>query len=80
MKKGKAELHILSEYCPFSMGLVILTPENRAIIIDGGTPTEAWNVKAHVGDRQIAAWILTHTHGDHVGCLRSLMKRVCTSL
>jgi beta-lactamase superfamily II metal-dependent hydrolase len=73
MAKGKAELHILTEFCPFAMGFVIITPENRAIIIDGGTYTEAHNVKAHVGDREIAAWILTHTDGDHVGCLKDLI-------
>ena len=64
MIKGKSELHILTEFCPFAMGFVIITPEDRAIIIDGGTYTEVPNVKAHVGDRQIAAWILTHTDGD----------------
>ena len=73
MAKGKAELHILTEFCPFAMGYVIITPEDRAIIIDGGTYTEAHNVKAHVGDREIAAWILTHTDGDHVGCLKDLI-------
>lgn len=73
MAKGKAELHILTEFCPFAMGFVIITPENRAIIIDGGTYTEAHNVKAHVGDREIAAWILTHTDGDHVGCIKDLI-------
>ena len=73
MAKGKAELHILTEFCPFAMGFVIITPEDRAIIIDGGTYTEAHNVKAHVGDREIAAWILTHTDGDHVGCIKDLI-------
>ena len=57
------------------MGLVIITAEDRAIIIDGGRNTEEFNVKAHVGDRQIAAWILTHTHGDHVGCIHGMIKR-----
>ena len=73
MVKGKAELHILTEFCPFAMGFVIITPQNRAIIIDGGTYTESGNVKAHVGDREIAAWILTHTDGDHIGCLKHMI-------
>ena len=73
MAKRKAELHILTEFCPFAMGFVIITPEDRAIIIDGGTYTEAHNVISHVGDREIAAWILTHTDGDHVGCLKDLI-------
>ena len=75
MVKGKAELHVLTEYSPYAMGLVIITPSNKAIIIDGGRPTEEFNVKAHVGDRDIAAWILTHTHGDHVSCLSGLISK-----
>ena len=75
MVKGKAELHVLTEYSPYAMGLVIITPSNKAIIIDGGRPTEEFNVKAHVGNRDIAAWILTHTHGDHVSCLSGLISK-----
>ena len=74
MVKGKAQLHILSEYSPYAMGLVLITADDRAIIIDGGRDTEIFNVKAHVGDRPIAAWILTHTHGDHVGCIQTLIS------
>jgi beta-lactamase superfamily II metal-dependent hydrolase len=73
MTNRKAELHVLTEFCPFAMGFVIITPEDRAIIIDGGTYTEAHNVKAHVGDREIAAWFLTHTDGDHIGCIKDLI-------
>ena len=73
MAKVKAELHILTEYSPFAMGFVIITPEDRAIIIDGGTYAELWNVKKHVGDREIAAWIFTHTDGDHVGVFANMM-------
>ena len=75
MVKGKAQLHILTEFCPFAMGFVIITPANRAIIIDGGRYTEAHNVKAHVGDREVAAWFLTHTDGDHVGCLEEMIVK-----
>lgn len=74
MKKNKAELHVLTEFCPFAMGFVIITPENRAIIVDGGTYTEVENVKAHVGDREVAAWFLTHTDIDHIGCLRAMIR------
>lgn len=73
MVKGKAELHVLTEFCPFAMGFVIITSENRAIIIDGGTYTEMPNVKAHVGDRPIAAWIITHTDKDHFAGLKDMM-------
>lgn len=72
---NRAELHILTEYTPFSMGFVIITKNNRAIVIDGGTGGELHNVIAHVGDRPIAAWILTHPHGDHLGALLYGMQR-----
>ena len=75
MAKGHAELHILTEYAPFSMGFVIITKEDRAIIIDGGTPHELHNVEDHVGDREVAAWIITHPHPDHIGCLIYAMRK-----
>ena len=58
--KKRAKLHVLTEYSQYSMGFVIITPEDRAIIIDGGRSLELPNVEAHVGDRPVAAWILTH--------------------
>lgn len=73
MVQGKAELHILTEFCPFAMGFVIITSENRAIIIDGGEYTEMDNLKAHVGDRSVAAWVLTHTDCDHVSGLKEMI-------
>jgi beta-lactamase superfamily II metal-dependent hydrolase len=51
------------------MGFVIITPEDRAIIIDGGLSNEFPNVVDHVGNRPVAAWILTHPHSDHITCI-----------
>lgn len=73
-EKKAAELHILTEYSPFAMGFVIITPEDRAIIIDGGWKNEFPNILDHVGDREIAAWILTHPDGDHIGALLFAMR------
>lgn len=69
-----AELHVLTEYSYFSMGFVIITDKGRAIIIDGGRAAEIHNIEAHVGDRPIAAWILTHPHLDHVTAFSHMMK------
>ena len=74
MKNKRSQLHILTEYSQYSMGFVIITPEDRAIIIDGGRSLELPNVAAHVGDRQVAAWILTHPHSDHITCINHAMK------
>lgn len=74
MKNKRAQLHVLTEYSQYSMGFVIITPEDRAIVIDGGRSLELPNLKAHVGDRPIAAWILTHPHSDHITCINHAMK------
>ena len=74
MKNKRAQLHVLTEYSQYSMGFVIITPEDRAIIIDGGRSLELPNVAAHVGDRPVAAWILTHPHSDHITCINHALK------
>ena len=74
MSNKRAQLHILTEYSQYSMGFVIITPEDRAIIIDGGRSLELPNVAAHVGDRPVAAWILTHPHSDHITCINHALK------
>ena len=74
MATRRTELHILTEYSPFSMGFVLITPNDRAIIIDGGRVEELPNVAAHVGNRPVAAWILTHPHGDHAWCFQHALK------
>lgn len=68
------ELHILTEYSPFSMGFVLITQNDHAVIIDGGRSQELHNVAAHVKDRPVDAWILTHPHGDHIGCINHALK------
>ena len=74
MKNKRAMLHILTEFSQYSMGFVIITPEDRAIIIDGGRSLELPNLAEHVGDRPVAAWILTHPHSDHITCINHALK------
>ena len=74
MPRNRAFLHILTEYSQYSMGFVLITPKNRAVIIDGGRPMELPNVAAHVGDRPVAAWFLTHPHSDHITCINHAIK------
>ena len=71
----KIAIHVLTEYTPYSMGFVIVTPEQRAIVIDGGRVGEWENLKYHVGDLPIAAWIVTHPHGDHYEGLCHAMRK-----
>ncbi len=43
----------------------------ECIVIDPGA--EANRIRKHVGDRKIAAILLTHGHFDHIGAVRELM-------
>lgn len=74
MKNNGAELHILTEYSPFAMGFVMITEADRAIIIDGGGGAELPNIAEHVGNRPVAAWIVTHPDGDHLNALNHALK------
>ena len=68
MKNPETVLHLLKEESPYMMSFVIITREDRAIVIDGGRPEDMPALKACLGGRQIAAWILTHSHNDHYSC------------
>ena len=43
----------------------------ECIVIDPGA--EAARIRKHIGDRKIAAILLTHGHFDHIGAVRELM-------
>ena len=62
----KNRLFILTEHSPFMMGFVFITRDNRAVIIDGGRDEDLPYLLELVGEREIAAWFLTHPHLDHV--------------
>lgn len=59
-------LYQLTETSPFMMSFVIVTKQNNVIVIDGGRPEDMPLLKAHIGNRHISAWILTHAHDDHI--------------
>ena len=68
-------LYQLTETSKFMMSFVIVTKENNAIVIDGGRPEDMPLLKEYVGGRHIAAWILTHAHGDHISGFIDEFKR-----
>lgn len=61
-----SELYMLTEHSEFMMGFVFFTDKNRAVVIDGGREEDIPYMMELVGDREIAAWILTHPHYDHI--------------
>ena len=62
-------LYQLTETSQFMMSFVLVTKEDNVIVIDGGRPADMPLLKQYVGDRHIAAWILTHAHNDHISGL-----------
>lgn len=75
MENNKAVLYMLTETKYSMMSFVIITKENRAIVIDGGWEEDMPRLKQYIGGREIAAWILTHPHKDHISGFVSEMKK-----
>lgn len=71
----KTRLVMLTEHSPFMMGFVYLTKEGRAVVIDGGSAEDMPWLFEIVGNRQIAAWILTHPHMDHVSGFADVVEK-----
>jgi beta-lactamase superfamily II metal-dependent hydrolase len=65
------------------MSYVVILEDGRFIIIDGGYRSDAENLYKFLRDNNcradgkivIAAWILTHSHSDHVGALNEFADR-----
>ncbi len=74
MKNASTRMYMLTEKSPFMMGFVIITKENNAIVVDGGRPEDIPTIKEYVGERNIAAWFLTHAHDDHITALITLLQ------
>ena len=58
------------------MGYVITLEDGRYVIIDGGYTYDAENLYQYLKDNnkrtdgiKIAAWFISHSHGDHYGCI-----------
>lgn len=58
------------------MSFVITLEDGRYIVIDGGYDSDVSRLRSYLRDNnkrtdgiKIAAWIMTHSHPDHYGCL-----------
>ena len=75
MVNTQTMLYMLSETKYSMMSYVIITRRDRAIVIDGGWAEDMPNLKRHINNREIAAWILTHPHKDHIsGFVNEIMQ------
>lgn len=70
----KTQLVMLTEHSPFMMSFVYLTAAGNAVVIDGGRPEDMPWLFEVIGDRRIAAWILTHPHLDHISGFIDVIK------
>ncbi len=71
-------LYMLTETSPFMMSFVLITKEDRVIVIDGGREEDMPLLKEYVGGRRVAAWIFTHPHVDHIsGFISEWKKNKC---
>ena len=62
-------MHMLTETSKFMMSFVIITKEDKVIVVDGGRAEDMLLLKEYIGGRKIGAWILTHAHYDHISGL-----------
>ena len=60
------------------MSYLIITPDGKTVVIDGGNQSEydALNSYAELSklNKKVDLWIMTHAHSDHYGALLWLMK------
>ena len=63
------------------MGMVVTLADGRFLIYDGGYPTETDRLMNYLVEQTprgekpiIAAWVLTHSHGDHYLCVLDFLK------
>jgi beta-lactamase superfamily II metal-dependent hydrolase len=56
------------------MSYVVKRGDKDLIVIDGGMTADAEYLKAFIKNQTVNAWIVTHTHPDHVNALISLLE------
>jgi beta-lactamase superfamily II metal-dependent hydrolase len=56
------------------MSYVLKRADRDLVVIDGGQTADAEYLKAFTKGQTINAWIITHTHPDHVNALISLLQ------
>ena len=71
----KTLLYQITETSKFMMSFVLVTKSDNVIVIDGGRKEDMPLLKEYVGNRHIAAWILTHPHDDHISGFISEFNR-----
>lgn len=74
---GGASLTLLNSQSESQMlSAIIQTSEGKLIVVDGGLGDDGDYLKSQIQARggHVAAWLLTHPHGDHVGALYKILQ------
>lgn len=58
------------------MGYVLITENDRIIVIDGGTEGDADNLVKYINEHggKVDYWFITHIHNDHAGALYKIVN------
>ena len=70
-----------SGWAAAGMGYILVTKNNRLIVIDGGCSEDAPKIIKMLEDLShelvptVDLWIITHSHGDHYGALMEICNR-----
>ena len=59
------------------MSYLVITPNKKVIVIDGGMPGDATYLteKIHEAGSVVSLWIITHVHRDHYGALVEILQQ-----
>lgn len=74
---GGASLTMLNSQSESQMLSAILqTSQGNLIVVDGGLGEDGDYLRSQIQARggHVSAWLLTHTHGDHVGALYKILQ------
>lgn len=58
------------------MGYVIITENDKIIVVDGGTEGDADNLAKYINEhgKKVDYWFITHLHNDHAGALYKIVN------
>lgn len=74
---GGATLTLLnSQTTSQILSAIIQTSQGKLIVVDGGLGEDGDYLRSQLQARggQVAAWLITHPHGDHVGALYKILQ------
>lgn len=74
---GGVKLYQMENVSALMCGYVVVTPEGRVLVIDGGGINDADNLYSFLKELggRVDGWFLTHFHEDHVNALVGILEK-----